>query len=151
MILTTAPFEMWKSILKQFYKEKVNICKELFENKLYKRKGGFILVSKIGWSPTCQILNISNLSQACSQVWIWEGAFPANVDLFACFLGDSGIFCMYFRGKVGLLRAFFKIVDFFACSSHVRGMFPGKILKNMTENYASRDIMIQLYSIPNCD
>ena len=49
-------------------------------------------------------------------------AFWEKVDLFGCF----------FWGKI----------DFFVCSLNVGGMFPGKILKNMIENYAFRDIII---------
>ena len=42
-------------------------------------------------------------------------------------------------------------VDFFACSLHVGGMFPVKIVKNMIENKALRETIIKLYSIPECD
>ena len=67
------------------------------------------------------------------------GAFLSKVDFFACFLGESGLFCAHFGKKWTFLRAFYEKVGFFECSSHVRGMFPGKI---MIENYAFRDIMI---------
>ena len=59
-----------------------------------------------------------------------------------CFLGESGLFSMLFGKKWTFMHSFFEKVDFFACSSHDGGMFPGKILKNMIENYAFRDIMI---------
>ena len=73
------------------------------------------------------------------------------MDLLACFVGESVIFCTYFGIKWTSLPAFLEKVDIFACSLHVGGMFPGKILKNMIETHALRDIMILLYSIPNCD
>ena len=64
-----------------------------------------------------------------------------NGFFFSCNLGKSPQFCMVFCRKW----------NFFVCSPHVGGMFLGKILKNVIENYASRDLVIQLYSIPNCD
>ena len=51
-----------------------------------------------------------------------------------CILGKSGTF----------LCAFLDKVDFFDCSAHVGGMFPGKIWKNMIEYYIFRDIMIHI-------
>ena len=68
--------------------------------------------------------------------------FRAKVDLFACFLGENGIFCLYFGKKWTFSHAFLEKVDFFASSPHVGGVFPGKILKDLIENYALRDIMI---------
>ena len=90
--------------------------------------------------------------QARSQVWIWwGGAFLAKEDLSACFVGESGIFCAYLGIKWTFSPAFLEKVDIFAYSPHVGGMFPEKILKNMIEKHALRDIMILLYSIPICD
>ena len=51
-------------------------------------------------------------------------AFPAKVDLFACFLRETGIFCTYFGKKWTFLCASFEKVDFFACSPHF-----GKIIE----------------------
>ena len=69
--------------------------------------------------------------QARSQVWIRGSAFLAKVDLFTCFLGDSGIFCTYFGKKWTFLRAFLEKVDLFCMSPHVAGTLSGKFLKNM--------------------
>ena len=71
------------------------------------------------------------MEQARYQVWILRDAFPAKVDLFACFLRESGIFCAYFGKKWTFLLAFLEKVDNFVCSSHVEGIFHGKILKIM--------------------
>ena len=68
------------------------------------------------------------------QQWTFSHAFWEKMDFFACILGKSGPFCMLFLEKV----------DFFECSAHVRGMFPGKIWKNMIEYYTFRDIMIHI-------
>ena len=70
------------------------------------------------------------------------GAFLVSVDLFACFVGESSIFCAYFGLKWTFSPAFLEKMDIFACSPHVGGMFPGKILKNMIEKHALRDIII---------
>ena len=73
-------------------------------------------------------LNSLTVFQACGQVWIWGGgAFPAEVDFYACFLGESGLFHTHFVKKWTILRAFVKEVDFFASSPDVGGMFLGKI------------------------
>ena len=40
--------------------------------------------------------HFESCTQARNQVWIWGGVFQARVDLFACFLGESGIFLRVF-------------------------------------------------------
>ena len=61
--------------------------------------------------------------QARSQVWIWGGTFPVKVDLFACYLGKSGIFLRIFWEKVYLFACFFgeggRFCVFNACWGHV--------------------------------
>ena len=61
------------------------------------------------------------------------GAFRAKVDLLACFVGESGIFCAYFGIKWTFLPVFLEKVDIFACSPHVGGMLPGKVWLSMSE------------------
>ena len=56
-----------------------------------------------------------------------------------------GVFAAYFWKKWTFLSAFLEKVDFFGCSPHVGGMFRRKILKNMIENCAFRDIMETLW------
>ena len=45
-------------------------------------------------------------NQACSQVWIWGGAFWEKVDLLTYFLGEYGLFRVLFGRKWTLLPAF---------------------------------------------
>ena len=70
------------------------------------------------------------------------GCFSDESELFACFLGESGIFRVYSGKKWTCLHAFLEQVDFFACSLHVGDMHVPKIMKNVIENYAFIDIMI---------
>ena len=83
------------------------------------------------------------------------GAFLVKANFFHVVLGESGLFYVCFGKKWTFSLAFLEKGDFLACSFHVGGMFPGKILKIiiliMIENCAFRDIMIKVYSFQNCD
>ena len=76
---------------------------------------------------------LSALMQAPSRVWIFGGAFPAKVDFFAVFLGESGLFCLlFFFIENGLFCVFT------TCGEHISL----ENFKNMIENYTLRDNMI---------
>ena len=71
--------------------------------------------------------NIIYDKHASSQVGIWRGAFLAKSGLFRLLSGRKWTFLLAFWKTWTFSHAFFEKVDFFACSPHVRGMFPGEI------------------------
>ena len=81
----------------------------------------FVKLAEVSLAKRCEGYNIVQSATLCcaqarSQVRIWGGAFFRKVDFFACFLRESGLFCVFFFfEKWTFLRAFGEKVDHFAC------------------------------------
>ena len=102
------------------------------------------------------LLSIHQSMSICSSLMLWINAgLAARSGFGGCFSGEGGLFCVISGRKWTFLRSFREIVDLFVCFYflgkwtflRVHCMFgplhvPWKVLKNVIENYAFRDIMI---------